>query len=63
MPFPESHRRSLEKVVRRKELVFLVYFSQMGVDGSPSENNQLANALECMLKEFEDLFPTDQPVL
>jgi hypothetical protein len=35
--------------------------SQMGVDGNPAENSQLPNAWECMLKEFEDVFPTDKP--
>jgi hypothetical protein len=27
----------LKKVVRRKELVYLVHLSQMGVDGNPAE--------------------------
>jgi hypothetical protein len=53
----------LKKMVRRKEPVYLVHLSQMGVEGNPAENSQLQNALECMLKEFEDVFPTDQPGL
>jgi hypothetical protein len=53
----------LEKVVRRKEPVYLVYLRQMGVEGNPAENIQLPNAWECMLTEFEDIFPTDQPGL
>jgi hypothetical protein len=53
----------LKKVVRRKDPVYLVHLSQMVVDGNPAENSQLPNALECMLTEFEDLFPTDQPGL
>jgi hypothetical protein len=35
----------------------------MGVDGNPAENSQLPNTWECMLTEFEDVFPTDQPGL
>jgi hypothetical protein len=50
----------LKKVVRRKEPVYLVHLSQMGVDGNPAETSQLPNAWECMLKELEDVFPTDQ---
>jgi hypothetical protein len=53
----------LTKVVRRKEPVYLVHLSQMGVGGNPTENSQLPNSWECMLKEFEDVFPTDQPGL
>ena len=53
----------LKKVVRRKEPVYLVHLSQMGVDGTPAGNSQLSNAWECMLKKFEDVFPTDQPGL
>jgi hypothetical protein len=53
----------LKKVVRRKDPVYLVHFSQMGVDGNPAETSQLPNAWECMLNEFEDVFPTDQPGL
>jgi hypothetical protein len=43
----------LKNVVRRKEPVYLIHLSQMGVDGNPAENNQLLNASECILKEFE----------
>jgi hypothetical protein len=39
----------LKKVVRRKEPVYLVHLSQMGVDENPAENSQLPNAWECML--------------
>jgi hypothetical protein len=53
----------LKKVVRRKEPFYLVHLSQMGVDGNPAENSQLPNAWEYMLKELEDVFPTDQPGL
>jgi hypothetical protein len=53
----------LKKVVRKKEPVYLVHLSHMGVDGNPAENSQLPNAWECMLTEFEDVFPTDQPGL
>jgi hypothetical protein len=53
----------LKKVVRRTEPVYLVYLSQMGVEGNPAENSQLPNAWEWMLTEFEDIFPTDQPGL
>jgi hypothetical protein len=53
----------LKQVVRRKEPVYLFNLSPMGVDGNPAENSQLPNAWECMLKEFEDVFPTDQPGL
>jgi hypothetical protein len=53
----------LKKVVRRKEPVYLVNLSQMGVEGNPAENNKLPKAWECMLKEFEDVFLTDQPGL
>jgi hypothetical protein len=35
----------------------------MGVGGNPAENNQLPNAWECMLTEFEYVFPTGQPGL
>jgi hypothetical protein len=35
----------------------------MGVDGNPAQNSQLPHAWECMLTEFEDVFPTDQPGL
>jgi Reverse transcriptase (RNA-dependent DNA polymerase) len=35
----------------------------MGVDGNPAENSQLPHAWECMLTEFEYVFPTDQPGL
>jgi hypothetical protein len=35
----------------------------MGVGENPAVNSQLPNAWECMLTEFEDVFPTDQPVL
>jgi hypothetical protein len=52
---------AVEKVVRRKEPVYLFHLSQMGVDGNQAENCQLPNAWECMLIEFEDVFPTDQP--
>jgi hypothetical protein len=50
----------LKKLIRRKEPVYLVHLSQMGVDGNPAEKSQLPNAWECMLTEFEDIFPTDQ---
>jgi hypothetical protein len=50
-----------KNTVQRKETVYLVHLSQMAVDGNPAENSQLPNAWECMLKEFEDVFPTDQP--
>jgi hypothetical protein len=53
----------LKKVVRRKEPVYLIHFSQMGVDGNPAEASQLPNVWECMLKEFDDAFPTHQPGL
>jgi hypothetical protein len=53
----------LKKVVRRKEPVYLVHLSQMGVGVNTAEDSQLPNAWECMLKEFEDVFPTDQPGL
>jgi hypothetical protein len=53
----------LKKVVRRKEPAYLVHLSQLGVDGNPAENSQLSNAWECMLTEFEDVFPTGQPGL
>jgi hypothetical protein len=51
----------LKKVVRRKEPVYLVNLSHIGVDGNPAQNSQLPNAWECMLTEFEDAFPIDQP--
>jgi hypothetical protein len=51
----------LKKVVRRKEPVYLVHLSHIGVDGNPAQNSQLPKAWECMLTEFEDVFPTDQP--
>jgi Reverse transcriptase (RNA-dependent DNA polymerase) len=35
----------------------------MGVEANQAENSQLPNAWECMLNEFEDVFPTDQPRL
>jgi hypothetical protein len=53
----------LKKVVRRKEPVYLVHLSQMGVGGNPAENNQLPNAWECMLTELENVLPIDQPGL
>jgi hypothetical protein len=53
----------LKNVVRRKEPVYRVHLSQMGVGEKPAENDQMHNAWECMLKEFEDVFPTDQPGL
>jgi RNase H-like domain found in reverse transcriptase/Reverse transcriptase (RNA-dependent DNA polymerase) len=53
----------LKKVVRRKEPVYLVHLSQVGVKRNPAENSQLPNAWECILKEFEVVFPTDQPGL
>jgi Retroviral aspartyl protease len=36
----------LKKVVRRKDPVYLVHLSQMGVGGNPAENSQLPNAWE-----------------
>jgi hypothetical protein len=53
----------LKKVVQRKEPVYLVHWSQMGVEGNPADNSQFPNAWECMPKEFEDVFPTDKPGL
>jgi hypothetical protein len=53
----------LKKVVRRMEPVYSVHLSQMGVDGYPAENSHFPNSWECMLKEFEDVIPTDQPGL
>jgi hypothetical protein len=53
----------LKKVVRRKEPVYLVNLSQMGVDGNPTEDSHFSNAWECMLTEFEDVFPTAHPGL
>jgi hypothetical protein len=41
----------LKKVVRRKEPVYLVHLSQMGVDGNPAKKCQLPNAWKCMLTE------------
>jgi hypothetical protein len=41
----------------------LVHLSQIGVDENPAANSQLQNAWECMLTEFEDVFPTVQPGL
>jgi hypothetical protein len=66
---PQCHSHSITRIsatqlktfVRRKEAFYLVHLSQMGVEGNPAENSQLPNAWECMLKEFEDVFPTDQP--
>jgi hypothetical protein len=49
----------LKKVVRWKELVYLVHLSQMGVKERMARNNQFQNAWECMLKEFADLFPSN----
>jgi hypothetical protein len=40
----------LQKVDRRKEPVYSVHLSQIGVDGNPAENDQLPNAWKCMLK-------------
>jgi hypothetical protein len=54
---------AVEKVVLRKEPVYLVHFSQMGVEGNSAENSQLPNTWECMLAEVEDVYPTDQPGL
>jgi hypothetical protein len=51
----------LKKVVRRKEPLYLVHLSQMGVDGNPAETSQLPNSWECIIKEFVDVFSTDQP--
>jgi hypothetical protein len=53
----------LKKVVRRIEPIYFVYLSQMRVGGNPAEHSQLPKAWECMLTEFEDVFPTDQPGL
>ena len=53
----------LKKVFRRNEPVYLVHLSQMGVDENPADNSKLPNAWERMLKEFEDVFPTEQPGL
>jgi hypothetical protein len=41
----------------------LVHLSQMGVDGNTAEKSQFPNEWECILTEFEDVFPTDQPEL
>jgi hypothetical protein len=63
MPLPGISATQLKKVVRRKEPVYLVHLSQILVDRNPAESNQLPNAWECMLTEFEDVYPIDQPGL
>ena len=53
----------LKKVVRRQEPVYLVHLSQIGVEQDQAKGSQLPNAWECMLDEFSDVFPVDQPGL
>jgi hypothetical protein len=53
----------LEKVVRRQEPVYLVHLSQIGVESDPAKGSHLSNAWECMLNEFSDVNPVDQPGL
>jgi hypothetical protein len=53
----------LKKVVRREEPVYLVHLSQIGVESDPVKGIHLPNAWECMLDEFSDVFPVDQPSL
>jgi hypothetical protein len=53
----------LKKVVRRQEPVYLVHMSHIGVESDPGKGSHLPNAWECMLDEFSDVFPVDQPGL
>jgi hypothetical protein len=50
-------------VVRRQEPVYLVHLSQIGGESDPAKGSHLHNAWECMLEEFSDVFPVDQPGL
>jgi hypothetical protein len=50
-------------VLRRQEPVYLVYLSQIGVESDPAKGSHLPNAWECMMDEFSDAFPVDQPGL
>jgi hypothetical protein len=53
----------LKKVFRRQEPVYLVYLSYIGVESDPANGSHLPNAWECMMDEFSDVFPVDQPGL
>jgi hypothetical protein len=53
----------LKKVVKRQEPVYLVHLRQIGVESDPAKGSHLPNAWECMLDEFSDVFPVDQPGL
>jgi hypothetical protein len=53
----------LKKVFRRQEPVYLVHLSQIGVEPDPTKGSHLPNAWECMLDDFSDVFPVDQPGL
>jgi hypothetical protein len=55
--------KQLKKVVRRKDPVYLVHLCQIGVDADPAKGSPLPDAWECMLDEFSDVFPVDQPGL
>jgi hypothetical protein len=53
----------LKKVVRRQEPVYMVHLCQIGVEPDPAKGSRLPDAWECMLDEFSDVFPVDQPGL
>jgi hypothetical protein len=53
----------LKNVVRRQEPVYPVYLCQIGVQLDPAKCSRLPDAWECMLDEFSDVFPVDQPGL
>jgi hypothetical protein len=53
----------LKKVVRRQEPVYMVHLCQIGVDADPAKGSRFLDAWECMLDEFSDVFPVDQPGL
>jgi hypothetical protein len=53
----------LKKVVRRHEPVYMVHLCQIGVDEDPAKGSRLPDAWKCMLDEFSDVLPVDQPGL
>jgi hypothetical protein len=53
----------LKKVVRRQEPVYTAHLCQIGKDADPAEGSSFPDAWECMLDEFSDVFPVDQPGL
>jgi hypothetical protein len=48
---------------RRQEQVYMVHLYQIGVEPDHEKGSRFLDAWECMLDEFSDVFPVDQPGL